>query len=222
MLQLGLHPSTSEAEAHQAMRVAQKLLQKFNLTQAAVMLSQTSQEDRDSALNDVEALKGGMVTVQIRRVVRSVSEQNCIGTEPATGDPYAAATTNSWMIWLANAVADNFQVKIYYVGPTARYTFYGLKTNTQLAAYAFKIAVEKIVIMKDLFVPPVGEYEEMRRRGRTACASKVIIDSPQTCSMPYEVRYCNMICIIYYDRVATRWQVEIAIARELSVESEIL
>jgi hypothetical protein len=205
MLQLGLHPTTSEAEAQQAMRVAQKLLHKFNLTQAAVMLSQSSQADKDSALNDVEALQGGLVTVQIRRVVRSSSEKNCTGVEPGTGLPYTTATTNSWMMWLANAVADNFQVKCYYNGPSSKYTFYGLKTNTQLAAYAFKIAVEKIVIMKDLFVPAAGEYEERRRRGLTLCASKVIglmclMCRVVSCRTSYTYVYCmvcSFLCCMY-------------------------
>ena len=186
MLQLGLHASTSEAEAQHAMRLAQKLLQKFNLTQAAVMLSLNTQEEKDSALQDVEALQGGLVTMQIRRVVRSPGLG--IGTDPSSGLYYAPATSSSWIIWLAGTVALNFQVKTYYVGPTAKYTFYGLKTNAQLAGYAFKIAVEKIVIMKDLFVPPPGEYEDMRRRGQTACASKVrAVWVGAHCTAPYYI-----------------------------------
>jgi hypothetical protein len=168
MLQLGLHHSTSEAESQHAMKVAQKLLQKFNLTQAAVMLSQ---ETGGSDLNDSEALQGGMVTVQIRRC--PVPLRKSWGVEPHSGIPYAPAVSHSWIVWLSSTVADNFQVKCYYDGPSAKFTFYGLKTNTQLAAYAFKIAVEKVAIMKNKYAPPEGEYERKRRQGLTSCGSKV-------------------------------------------------
>jgi hypothetical protein len=61
MLALGLHPGTSEAEAQQSMRQAQRLLAKYSLDQAEVMAEA-------GGLRDEGALAGGLVKVELRGV----------------------------------------------------------------------------------------------------------------------------------------------------------
>jgi hypothetical protein len=158
MLQLGLHPSTSEAEAQQAMKRAQKLLTKFNLTQAAVLTS-TDNSQGSAGSQDIAGLQGGMVCVYVRRRLK--------------GDAFKPAVLNTWMHSLASAIGENFKVKYFYESHSGSVTFYGLKTNSQLAAYAFKISVDKISIMRNKFTPPEGEYERKYRLGQTVIESKV-------------------------------------------------
>ena len=57
ILDRGLHPNTPDHEAQKSMRLAQRMLAKFNLSQACVM------EERDGkGLSDEGTLQGGMVT----------------------------------------------------------------------------------------------------------------------------------------------------------------
>ena len=62
MLALGLHPGTSDAEAQQSMRQAQRLLAKYNLDQAAVQ-----QETEAGGLRNSGAMAGGLVKVELRK-----------------------------------------------------------------------------------------------------------------------------------------------------------
>ena len=62
MLQQGLHPNITEAEAMQAMKHAQKLLTKFNMTLAAVLNSLSSP---DQSLSNVSALNGVLCSVEV-------------------------------------------------------------------------------------------------------------------------------------------------------------
>ena len=48
MLALGLHEDTPEGEARNAMKMAQKMLRKFNLSQAAVLSSHSEMENKAS------------------------------------------------------------------------------------------------------------------------------------------------------------------------------
>jgi hypothetical protein len=56
----------------------------------------------------------------------------------------SAGTVPEWVKALATAVAENFEVKYYTqirgrVPRLCRFVFYGLKTNSQVAAYSFKV-----------------------------------------------------------------------------------
>lgn len=161
ILDRGLHPNTPEHEAQKSMRLAQKMLAKFNLSQAYVMA------ERDG-LADEGALQGGMVTTEVRRVWQD---------EDGNEQFEACGLVAVWMKSLATAVSDNFDVKYYTqirsrIPRLCRFVFYGLRTNSQLAAYSFKIALQRISLMQMSYHPPSGEFEEKRSRGATQCHSK--------------------------------------------------
>jgi len=147
MLSLGLHAATPEAEAQQAMKQAQRLLQKYNLDQATVL------QERDGKLANAGAMQGGMVPV----VLRMVKTQK-------------RAPLVDWTEQLATVVRLNFEVKFYTQAsrwsPT-RITFYGLKTNSQLAAYSFMLAFERIHVLHKAYTVAAGEFEEAQRWGET-------------------------------------------------------
>ena len=152
ILELGLKAGTPEAEAQQAMRQAQRLLKKHNLTQAAIM------RERSGAVKDEGTLKGGMVKVTMRMA--------------RTKKPIKM---DRWMDRLMSVVADNFEVKCFfqttkrhkswggsqYSSPTTM-TFYGMLVNSQLAAYAFTVAFARVFTLSRAYRPPAGEFESKK------------------------------------------------------------
>ncbi|KAL7546339.1 hypothetical protein ACHAWF_009671 [Thalassiosira exigua] len=152
LLNTGFHEESNEHEAQIAMKLARRLIERHNLD-AALLL----QERGDGSLNDFStsqnsdgaALQGGMVTVRIHDKKR--------------GRPMYSLPR--WIDYLAKPVCLNFRVKGYLThrrGTSARegrcsVTFYGVEANAQLAAYAFKIASERIALMAATYDPPRQE-----------------------------------------------------------------
>jgi hypothetical protein len=144
MLDLGLHPNTSEVESQQSMRLAQKLLTKFNLKQVDI-LNHAGENDHGSGGKSGanRAMRGGVVNVELRK--RVDGEHNIDTPLPSTWPPQAQharrAPFLSWLADLASPVCKNFDVKCYTSSGCYcnEIVFYGVYTNAQLAAYAFKV-----------------------------------------------------------------------------------
>ena len=152
MLALGLHAGTSEAEAQQSMRQAQRLLSKYNLDQATIL----NESSGGAGLKDQGAMAGGMAKVELFKA----------GTkDPAKLDRTAEG--------LALCCAKNFEVR-YFKRRSRRSTqlvFYGLRSGAQLAAYAFSVAFVRVHLMQKAYKPPAGEYELKKARGQTQCTA---------------------------------------------------
>ena len=137
LLNTGFHDHSNEHEAKNAMKLASRLMQKHNLSQALLLKEREEKNKREQnglSTNDDDAiLTGGMVRVRI--------------VNRKTRKPALLAR---WINDLTHPVAKNFDVKCYYAarrGYTCTITFYGIYTNAQLAGYAFKVAVERIAQM---------------------------------------------------------------------------
>jgi hypothetical protein len=134
LLNTGFHPNSNENEAKNAMKLAQKLMRKHNLSQAVLL----RERDEGSKGGD-DVLQGGLVEVQIvNRKTRKPSP------------------LSRWLSALATPVAQNFDVDTYYSvarGRCCAITFYGIYTNCQLAAYAYRVAVERISQMAAAYNP---------------------------------------------------------------------
>jgi len=124
LLNTGFHENSNENEAKNAMKLAQKLMKRHNLSQALLLKERDQKSEEDSG-----RLKGGLVLAKI--VSRS------------TGKPARKAR---WLSRLAHAVCTTFEVQ-FYMQTLKGFTFYGIYTNAQLAAYAFKVAAERISSM---------------------------------------------------------------------------
>ncbi len=151
MLALGLHAGTSEAEAQQSMRQAQRLLNKYNLDQAAIL-----SEAGGAGLKNEGAMAGGMAKVELFKA----------GTkQPAKLDRTAEG--------LALCCAKNFEVRYFKrrSRSTTQIVFYGLLSGAQLAAYAFTVAFTRVHLMQKTYHPPVGEYDLKVARGQTQCTA---------------------------------------------------
>lgn len=88
-------------------------------------------KERDDA-EKKESLDGGLVKVDI---------VNVSNEKPAQ--------FYQWIERVAQAVGENFRVKSYYQTSrrTCSLTFYGVYVNAQLAAYAFKVVLERVSVM---------------------------------------------------------------------------
>ena len=136
LLNTGFHKGSNENEAKNAMKIAQRLMRKHNLSQALLLKEQQEKEDNSSK---GEILKGGIVTVKI------------VNTK--TGKP---AIMVRWIVDLMGPVSNNFDVKCYMCvarGRRCSVSFYGIYTNCQLAGYAFKVATERISQMSADYKP---------------------------------------------------------------------
>ena len=138
LLNTGFHGESNEHEARNAMKLARKLMDRYNLDQAVLL-----QERGDGSLNDFStandddgsALTGGLVTVKII---------NKKSKKPLSSLP-------RWLNYLIGTVGLNFHVDAFKSvnngAPSSAgecsVTFYGLRANVQLAAYAYKIAGER-------------------------------------------------------------------------------
>ena len=122
------------------MKLARRLLDRYNLDQAILL-----KERGDGSLNDFcttndkdddgLGIKGGIVTVNVLNRKKSVP----------------LSTMPRWLEHLIAPVTANFQVDAFVsfsrTAGQCAISFYGIKTNVQLAAYAFKIAAERIAFM---------------------------------------------------------------------------
>ena len=115
-LERALHKDANEQEAAVAMRRAQQMLQQHNLTQAEVLASGSSAP---------EGLQGGMSRVFL-----------CKTKKPDE----AIDHSQPWMHSLADAMTSCFAVRYFFYEKGCEkgsYHFYGIKSKTQLAAFAF-------------------------------------------------------------------------------------
>lgn len=134
LLNMGFHEGSNENEAKKAMKLAQKLMRKHNLSQALLL------QDRETMNEGSESLKGGLVAVTVKN--------------------RSSGKVSMWLRWFADlmaAIDKSFEVKSFYSahrGRKCKITFYGIYTNCQLAAYAFKVSAERISAMQAGFVPP--------------------------------------------------------------------
>ncbi|CAJ1931387.1 unnamed protein product [Cylindrotheca closterium] len=137
LLNTGFHDQSNEHEAKNAMKLANKLMRKHNLSQA-LLLKERDAKNSGTQAND-GVLRGGMVHVKI--INRKTQK---------------AALFARWLGTLTSHVATNFDVKTYYStsrGRKCKVTFYGIYTNAQLAGYAFRVAAERISQMGATYQP---------------------------------------------------------------------
>lgn len=111
MLDLALHPGTPEHEATQAMRRAQREMEKYNLDQARVMLETSSAADATVAAN--------VFWVRVRTEA---------GKHPSFW---------RWMTDLLLSVSNAFQCKSFYTADDIRFTTYGPEESASAAIEAF-------------------------------------------------------------------------------------
>lgn len=142
LLNTGFHDQSNEHEAKNAMKLAQRLMQKHNLSQALLLKERQEKNDKEQnggPDDDDEILKGGIVKVRI--------------VNRKTGKPALFAR---WLSHLTSPITENFDVKCYHEvvrGRKCTVAFYGIYTNAQLAAYAFRVATERISQMATVYTP---------------------------------------------------------------------
>ena len=134
----------NEHEQQQALKLAKRLLEKYNLTQA----------DIEGKFTD-ESLPGGTSEVTIRVISK--------GTP--TNEP--PKQFERWWDLMAGTVAKNFAVKCYITRKKGKIVFYGLLKNCQTAAFAYSLAFNFTHVNQRNYVVPEGEYEMQRLRGWT-------------------------------------------------------
>ncbi|KAJ7596276.1 hypothetical protein C8J56DRAFT_916999 [Mycena floridula] len=126
-LSLAHHANTGEDEARAALRMASKLLEKHNVTQAEIM----------SHENDEEKLKrAGMSNVKIQDTAPKASNRHY--------------KLEGWVNTLAHAMSEFFDCQHFntaYGGQTPRvvFSFYGLAEQTVAAVYAFEMAYNLVL-----------------------------------------------------------------------------
>ncbi|KAJ3777379.1 hypothetical protein FB446DRAFT_717948 [Lentinula raphanica] len=123
-LNLSRHPGTAEHEAHQALRLAMKLMESLNVTQAQVLESMEGKDDR------LKQAGHSVVTVSC--------EQN------------KNMYIQSWASTASSAVSMIFDIKFYTQSHwqkknEIRYVFYGLAPNTVSAAHAYEMVYNLIL-----------------------------------------------------------------------------
>ena len=134
----------NEHEQQQALKMAKRLLEKYNLTQA----------DIEGKFTD-ESLPGGTSEVTIRVISK--------GTP--TNEP--PKQFERWWDLMAGTVAKNFAVKCYITRKKGKIVFYGLLKNCQTAAFAYSLAFNFTHVNQRNYVVPEGEYEMQCLRGWT-------------------------------------------------------
>jgi hypothetical protein len=138
LLNTGFHETSNEHEAKNAMKLAQRLMRKHNLSQALLLQERDAKSNKDKNGGE-EPLKGGMVQLKI--------------VNRRTGGPAQFAR---WISNLTGPICKNFSVECFHCvrrGHSCSITFYGIYTNSQLAAYAFRVATERIAQMSAQHVP---------------------------------------------------------------------
>ena len=139
LLNTGFHDKSNEHEAKNAIKLAQRLMSKHNLFQI-ILLQERDNKNKNNTMDDKgEILKEGMVKRQI--------------INRKTFKPVLFAR---WISSLLFPISENFGVKLFYQntrGYQCCVTFYGIYTNSQLAAYAFWVSVERIAQMGASYNP---------------------------------------------------------------------
>ena len=105
----------------------------------ALLLKEREERNNNLKGDEDEVLKGGLVQVNI--------------VNRKTRKPAQLAR---WISYLATPISENFGVESFYStgrGRSSSVTFYGVYTNAQLAAYAFKVSTERISQMSAQYVP---------------------------------------------------------------------
>ncbi|KAK7057132.1 carboxypeptidase [Favolaschia claudopus] len=123
-LALASHPQTGETEARAALRMASKLLERHNVTQAEVMAQETESEQLKRAGTSVVSLK-------------------------STAVPPKTVSMDRWTSTLAHAMNSFFDCQSYSTKFTSRprvdWSFYGLAEQTVAAAHAFEMCYNLIL-----------------------------------------------------------------------------
>ena len=163
LLNTGLHCESNEHEAKNAMKLARRLLDRYNLDQAILL-----KERGDGSLNDFcttndkddLGIKGGIVTVNVLNRKKSVP----------------LSTMPRWLEHLIAPVTANFQVDAFVsfsrTAGQCAISFYGIKTNVQLAAYAFKIAAERIAFMAATYEIPRSNNSFRGKRSKQSSQTR--------------------------------------------------
>lgn len=150
-LALAQHPNTGVAEAHNAMRVASRLMAKENITQADLIARETEAE---------KSKRAGMSTVNI---VPNPDYKLARKRKNDDDDAVKIVQNKSWHGLCAWAMDDFFNVKSYSTSfnyeAKVTWTFYGIAENTTAAAYAFEMVHNTIM---------TWSYENKVLKGRVA------------------------------------------------------
>ena len=150
-----------EAEAKQALTLAQTLMEKHNLSQVELM------KEKGGSLNDAEELKGGLVVVDLWN--RNTNKRY--------------KRLDLWIEEFVGCCNDNFDVDSFFESRPLNITFYGIYSSCQLAAYAFKVNADRISSMIQAYQPTPskkrrqGDKNRKKKRRRTEDDSKDDDDS---------------------------------------------
>lgn len=140
MLALGLHTSSTEAEVKNALGRAARLLAKYNINEAQLLLAEEAAPD---------SLAGGMAAVRIE--------------DRATRAP-VRSMEYFWSV--ASAAAENFDASYFqdcYYSTSCKeckVTFYGIRTNAQMAAFAFAGAFNRVAEMTAAYKVAAAEWQQ--------------------------------------------------------------
>ncbi|KAJ4479073.1 hypothetical protein J3R30DRAFT_3473915 [Lentinula aciculospora] len=122
-LNLSKHPGTTEIEARQALRLAMKMMEKLNISQAQVLENMDEKED------------------MLKQAGQSVVSVCC--------QEGKSMYISAWASTASSAVSDMFDVKCFTeLGEQSnqvKYTFYGLGPNTASAAVGFETVYNLIM-----------------------------------------------------------------------------
>lgn len=145
LLNTGFHSESNENEAKNAMKLARRLMERYNLDQSVLL-----RERGDGSLNDFSTTNdadfgGGIVSVSIQHRKKGK----------------ALKVVPRWLDFLVQPICANFHVDAFktlnratqYREGECTISFYGIRTNAQLAAYAYKVASESISLMSANFYP---------------------------------------------------------------------
>ncbi|KAL7520041.1 hypothetical protein ACHAWX_005182 [Stephanocyclus meneghinianus] len=152
LLNTGFYAESNENEARNAMKLARRLIERYNLDQSLLLRKCGDGSSGDFSTNKDDsncpnALRGGIVNVSVRNRKK--------GTD--------SSSLPRWIDFLAKTICANFHVDAFKNKSRAKkherrvctISIYGIKTNAQLAAYAFKVAAERISLMAEVCEPPV-------------------------------------------------------------------
>ena len=158
LLNTGFHDQSNEHEAKNAMKLAQRLMRKHNLSQALLLKEREAKNSQNTEGDEV--LKGGMVKVKI--VNRKTGKTSLFAR---------------WLNRLLNPVCENFGVKCFVQrrrGVSCEVVFYGIYSNAQLAGYAFKVAAERIAQMMVEYHPKRGWNSASTKSSRLSYAIGIV------------------------------------------------
>ncbi len=159
MLNRGLHENANENEAKTCLKMATRLLQQHNLKQADILLS----EGAGGGLSSAGSMKAGMVKCELRRGVPGASTWKIVKSR------------DRWISHLAQVCDANFRAEgpypeafnLYLCG-SDEVVFYGIESQAQLAAYAFKVGVSRIVAMQSTYSVDKEDYQRKYFTGSTS------------------------------------------------------